>query len=106
MPDCTRLHIKDLPYHKHGGCCKFYCLSECTRGTTCNFHHDEACRYLTWVLLRNNKVDPTRVGSKETMKLALSYVPDDDSIAQSIHSAVTDKKPQSQIITPRRSQHD
>ena len=81
MPGCTRTHIKDLTFLKHGGCCKFYCLSECTRGATCNFHHDEACRYLTWVLLRNHKVDPARVGSNDTMRLALSYVPDDESIA-------------------------
>ena len=108
MPDCSRLHIKDIPFHKHSGCCKFFCLSQCSRGETCNFHHDEACRYLTWTLLRNHKVDPARVGSQDTMDIALSYVPDDDSVAQSIHSTITDNNPpQSQVgATPRRRRQD
>ena len=71
--ECVRTHIKDLPFHEHGGCCKFFVLSNCTRGTKCNFHHDEDCRLETWEMLTEHRVNPNQVGLMETKEKAFRY---------------------------------
>ena len=71
--ECIRTHIEHLPFHEHGGCCKFFCLSECKRGAKCNFHHDEDCRLETWELLTKYQVNPNQVGLAETKEKAFRY---------------------------------
>ena len=71
--ECTRTHIEHLPFHEHGGCCRFFCLSNCTRGSKCNFHHDEDCRLETWELLSKHQVNPNQVGLMETKEKAFRY---------------------------------
>ena len=71
--ECPRTHIKELPYHVHSGCCRFYCLSECTRGAKCNFHHDEDCRLETWDILSKHQVNPNQVGLSQTKQKAFQY---------------------------------